>query len=133
MEEKYLFIIRGLPGAGKSTASKLISPLNSYSNDDWFYIKYGYYNWNVHDLKEFAIPYCQNAVKSDMQDEVNRIAVNNVFSSLSDMQYYIDIAKEYNYKVVYLIVENRNNTNTIHNVPKDTMIRMEKKFNIKLR
>jgi hypothetical protein len=45
----------------------------------------------------------------------------------------LDLAKAYDYNVVSLIVENRHGNKSVHGVAEETMDKMEKRFEIKLR
>jgi hypothetical protein len=49
------------------------------------------------------------------------------------MKDYFDMAKEYNYAVFSLVVENRHGGKNVHGVPEATLEAMEKRFDIKLR
>jgi hypothetical protein len=49
------------------------------------------------------------------------------------MEDYYKLAEQYGYKVVSLIVENRHGNKNIHNVPDETLEKMESRFQIKLR
>jgi hypothetical protein len=46
------------------------------------------------------------------------------------MQPYFDLAKKYGYKVITLIVENRNNTKSVHSVPEASIEKMKNRFEI---
>jgi len=48
------------------------------------------------------------------------------------MEYYFNLAKELNYRVISLIVENRHGNQSIHDVPQDTLNKMNNRFDIKL-
>lgn len=60
------------------------------------------------------------------------IAVANTFTQEWEMQPYLDLAKEHGYTVHTIIVENRHGNESIHNVPKATVEKMKKRFEIKL-
>jgi predicted kinase len=64
-----------------------------------------------------------------------RVIVSNTFTTEEQMQPYLDLAKEYKYRVVSLIIENRHSGKSIHDVPEETLIQMESKLrnSIKLR
>jgi hypothetical protein len=63
---------------------------------------------------------------------VDRIVVSNTFTQEWEMQSYFDMANEYGYKVFSIIVENRHGSQSVHNVPEETLIKMKNRFSIKL-
>jgi predicted kinase len=134
-----LFLVRGIPGSGKSTFAKHI--WNEYAvceADKFFHNKEtGEYNFDASRLKE-AHEWCRNEVETRMKDhQVNpqyypEIVVSNTFTQEWEMQAYIDLAKKYGYQVTTLIVENRHGGVNIHGVPDDTLEKMKKRFEILL-
>lgn len=48
-----------------------------------------------------------------------KIIVSNTTTTEKELKPYIDLAEEYGYKVVSLIVENRHGNDSIHNVPQE--------------
>ena len=137
MEE--LILIRGVSGSGKSTLADMfeiyIEELRVFSTsaDDYFTdITTGEYNFDASKLKE-AHSECQESVKQAMIEHIaDRIVVHNTFTEEWEMQPYFDLAKEYDYRVTTLIVENRHNSKSIHNVPDEVIKRQKERFNIKL-
>lgn len=128
---KILFIVRGLPGSGKTTLSNKICD-TVYAADDYFYDKDGNYNFDVNRLGA-AHKWCEYAVKTSMETGIERIAVNNTFTREREMKPYLELANKYGYTTFSLIVENRHGNNSVHNVPKETLKKMENRFSIKLR
>jgi predicted kinase len=134
-----LFLVRGIPGSGKSTFAKHI--WNEYAiceADKFFHNKEtGEYNFDPSRLKE-AHEWCRNQVETRMSDhQVNpqfypEIVVSNTFTQEWEMQSYIDLAKKYGYQVTTLIVENRHGNSNVHNVPAETLDRMRQRFEVKL-
>ena len=134
-----LFIVRGIPGSGKSTFANHI--WNEYAvceADKFFHNKEtGEYNFDASRLKE-AHEWCRNEVETRMSDhQVNpqyypEIVVSNTFTQEWEMQSYIDLAKKYGYQVTTLIIENRHGNSNVHNVPAETLDRMRQRFEVKL-
>jgi predicted kinase len=133
-----LFLVRGLPGSGKTSFATAI--WNEYAvceADKFFYDKEGNYNFDPSKLKE-AHAWCKNQVEIRMSDhQVNRqyypeIAVSNTFTQEWEMEDYFKLAEKYGYKVVSLIVENRHGSQNVHGVPEDKLQIMKDRFQIKL-
>ncbi len=133
-----LFLIRGLPGSGKSTFATHV--WNEYAvceADKFFYDKEGNYNFDPSKLKD-AHAWCKNEVEIRMKDhQVNNqyypeISVSNTFTQEWEMKDYYELAEKYGYKVVSLIVQNRHGGKNLHGVPDDKLEIMRNRFEIKL-
>jgi predicted kinase len=133
-----LFLVRGLPGSGKTSFATAI--WNDYAvceADKFFYDKEGNYNFDPTKLKE-AHAWCKNEVESKMIEHQNNqqyypeIAVSNTFTQEWEMEDYFKLAEKYGYKVVSLIVENRHGGKNVHGVPEDKLEIMKNRFEIKL-
>ena len=133
-----LFLVRGLPGSGKSTFATHI--WNEYSvceADKFFYDKEGNYNFDSSKIRD-AHAWCKNEVETRMKDhQINQqyypeIAVSNTFTQEWEMEDYYKLAEKYGYKVVSLIVENRHGGKNVHGVPDDKLEIMKNRFEIKL-
>jgi len=134
-----LFLVRGIPGSGKSTFANHI--WNEYAiceADKFFHNKEtGEYNFDPSRLKE-AHEWCRNQVETRMSDhQANpqyypEIVVSNTFTQEWEMQSYIDLAKKYGYQVTTLIIENRHGSSNVHNVPVETLEKMRQRFEVKL-
>jgi predicted kinase len=132
MEEKTLFIIRGVPGAGKTTLATSLGGV--YFEADKFFMINGEYKFDFSKLR-LAHDLCRHSTESAMNTGHERVIVSNTFTSEEEMYPYLDLAKEYGYRVVSLIVENRHGNKSIHDVPEETLKKMESKLrnSIKLR
>jgi predicted kinase len=133
--ERALFILRGLPGAGKSTLAKSMGAV--YFEADMFFMEGNEYKFDMKKIRQ-AHEWCQNQVRISMKNAAggmtpSRIAVANTFTMEWEMQPYYDLAKEYGFTVFSLVVENRHGGVNIHNCPEETMDKMEERFELKLR
>jgi predicted kinase len=133
-----LFLVRGLPGSGKSTfASHIWNEYAICEADKFFYDKEGNYNFDGSKIKE-AHAWCKNEVEIRMKDhQINQqfypeIVVSNTFTQEWEMKDYYDLAEKYGYKVVSLIVENRHGGKNVHGVPEEKLEIMRNRFEIKL-
>lgn len=124
---KQLYIIRGVSGSGKSTfAIELSLALSGcgveafcVEADSYFRDSFGNYNFNPEKLYD-AHKCCQRTVEKKMQDGAV-VIVSNTSTKESELKPYLTLAEKYGYNVTSLIVENRNNTKSIHNVPEETL------------
>jgi predicted kinase len=134
-----LFLVRGIPGSGKSTFAKHI--WNEYAiceADKFFHNKEtGEYNFDASRLKE-AHEWCRNEVETRMSDhQANpqyspEIVVSNTFTQEWEMEAYYKLAEQYDYMVYSLVVENRHGGINEHGVPEETIEKMRNRFSIKL-
>jgi len=126
---KTLFLLRGLPGAGKSTLADSLGI--DYVEADMFFMQDGEYKFDGTKIK-LAHEWCQDRVRKIMELGMN-VAVANTFTQEWEMEPYLEMAEEFGYRVNSLIVENRHGNESVHGVPAQAMDIMEKRFEIKLR
>jgi predicted kinase len=136
---KTLTLLRGLPGAGKSSFAKTMwSRFAICEADDYFVDELtGEYKFNQRDLPK-AHNWCKFRVETFMQDnQANEefyqdIVVSNTFTQEWEMKEYFELAEKYGYRVFTLIVENRHGNKSVHDVPDATIGNMLHRFQIKL-
>ena len=126
--EKILYIVRGIPGSGKSTFAKTLGGTHIEA-DQYFVDVDGNYNFDGGKIK-LAHKWCQGMVQSDMILEYPKIVVSNTFTQEWEMKPYFELAKEYGYKVFTIIVENRHGGKNVHEVPEDKIQMMKDRFEI---
>jgi predicted kinase len=131
---KTLYIVRGVPGSGKSTFAKSIGGIHIEA--DQFFMENGKYNFDITKIK-LAHKYCKNQTEAWMKTDgvqVNndKIVVSNTFTQEWEMEPYFELAEKYGYRVFSLIVENRHNGKNIHDVPEDKLEQMKNRFEVKL-
>ncbi|MDO6683845.1 MULTISPECIES: hypothetical protein [unclassified Agarivorans] len=117
---KYLYIVRGPFGSGKTEFAKTITE-NVVSCWD-YYSQYGQNKWNE-ELKPHADEYCRSSVSEFMEQGANTIAVTNSFSKSSDLDFYIEAAKQHQYKVFTLVMENQNSEEYKRDAPEDVVLK----------
>ena len=128
---KTLYIVRGVPGSGKSTfAQSLDCPV--FEADQYFIdSETGEYKFDGSKIK-LAHNWCKLRVEQSMEDESQKIAVSNTFTQEWEMDAYYELAKQYGYRVFSLIVENRHGGVNEHGVPEDKLEIMKNRFEVKL-
>ena len=128
---KTLYIVRGVPGSGKSTfAQSLDCPV--FEADQYFIdSETGEYKFDGAKIK-LAHNWCKLRVEQSMEDDSQKIAVSNTFTQEWEMDAYYELAKQYGYRVFSLIVENRHGGVNEHGVPEDKLEIMKNRFEVKL-
>ena len=79
-----------------------------------------------------AHAWCQRKCRRFMKTQAERIVVANTSTTERELKPYYDLARNFNYKVFSIIVENRASTKNIHGVPEETIIKMKNRFEISL-
>lgn len=131
---KMLYLIRGLPGAGKSTfALTLANAIGAYNfeADHFHEDAEGNYNWKPENVA-YAHAQCQRAVRHIMSSSDKDIVVSNTSTTAKELEPYLALAQQYGYRITSLIVENRHGNASIHGVPQETMDKMRDRFTVKL-
>jgi predicted kinase len=137
-----LIIIRGVPGCGKSTFAKLIGngSGSAYIEADMYFEQDNKYIFDITKLGE-AHKWCQNKIEyymtkgSHLNEPLETIVISNTSTTQSELKPYFELAEKYGYQVHVLIKENYHGGKDIHNVPEESLIKMEKRLrdSIKLR
>ena len=127
---KYLFLITGAAGAGKSTLAEklqantkgLIEPISEICEADefWYILGKGKYAFNPKLLWK-AHKWCQDNAREVMAHGGNLI-VSNTNIKPSDRKAYFDMADEYGYKVVFIHLTTQFQNQ--HGVPDESVKRM---------
>jgi ABC-type phosphate/phosphonate transport system ATPase subunit len=131
---KTLYIVRGVPGSGKSTFAKSLGGTH-FETDSYFMVD-GEYKFDFTKLKE-AHKWCQDSVNTAMilnhTTGLNDIiVVSNTFTQEWEMQPYFDMSESWGYRVFSIIVENRHGGVNEHGVPEDKIEIMKNRFEVKL-
>lgn len=129
---KILYLLRGLPGSGKSTLANQLSP--NVCEADMYFMRNGEYQFDMNGLPA-AHFWCRSRCEAFMKNGEDTIVVSNTLTSNKELEPYIEMAETYGYQITSLVVENRHGNKSIHNVPDETMDRMEVRLkgSIKLR
>lgn len=129
-DSKILYLIRGLPGSGKSSLAAVVADA-VFENDDFFDQGNGVYKFDINHL-DSAKTSCYANTRDAMESGTRRIAVANTFVDDTALEPYYKLARIFGYKVFCLVAENRLGTQNIHRVPEHTIEKMRKRFKVKL-
>lgn len=121
-----LVIIRGIPGAGKSTLAKKLKEESSavhYEADDFFMVD-GEYRFNPKYLKE-AHQHCFVHTREALQSG-SPVIVANTFTQAWEIETYLELAKKLgvNTRIIHCL----GNYGSIHNVPAEKIEQMQARF-----
>lgn len=129
-----LILLRGLPGAGKSTLVKVLSnnqwPI--FSVDDYFtdpVSKEYHFEFSENHL---AYKACENNTENSMQSKIEKIFIDNTFTLEWEMEPYFKLAKHYHYEIHVVTVENRHHGKNIHGISEDQLKKMAEKYKVVL-
>lgn len=132
---KTCWVIRGLPGSGKtSIAKKLVAQLSDarvVEADEYFYQQDGSYQFDASKLK-LAHEWCFDQFKKIVDDVYSNVIVSNTSTMCWEFERYKKYAEENSYMVHVLICENYHNGENVHNVPSDKINQMKNRFEINL-
>ncbi len=116
---KVLYLIRGIPGSGKTTLGKqILKGTNGVlvSADDYFTSSDGSYNFDPTKICE-AHRSCQVRSNDAMSKGITPVVVANVFHKRLHMQPYLEYAEKHGYHVVEICVSS--GFKNVHGCPED--------------
>ena len=135
IEQPVLILLRGLPGAGKTTFAHLISEHGKvpvFSIDDYFTDPCsGEYRFDFRK-NHLAYEQCFNRTRNALLEGVEKVIVHNPFVLGFELKPYLDLAQDMNVRVFVLTVENYHGSGNVHDVPESSLVKMQEKFSVKL-
>jgi predicted kinase len=130
-----LILIRGLPGAGKSSLAKLLSEDQKYpvfAIDDYFTnSETGEYQFNFSE-NYLAYKQCENLTENSMKNGALKVFVDNTFTFNWEMEPYFKLASKFQYLLYVITVEKYHDNENIHDVSKEQLEKMAAKYKVKL-
>ena|ERR1041385_2351453 len=129
-----MILLRGLPGAGKSTLAKLLSENGTYpvfSIDSYFTNAKGDYEFKF-DENHKAYKACEQHTEEALKQHISKIFVDNTFTLDWEIEPYFILAAKYDYQLHVVTVENYHSNKNVHNVADDQLKKMAEKYKIKL-
>jgi predicted kinase len=127
-----LILLRGLPGSGKTSLAKELSENGKYpvySVDDYFTDENGEYKFEF-DKNHLAYKHCEERTRTAMQNKLQKIFLDNTFTLEWEIETYFKLAKEFDYKVYVVTVENRHHGKNIHGIPDEHIRKMAEKYKV---
>jgi adenylate kinase family enzyme len=122
-----LILVRGLPGSGKTTCARFLSQgsfgIKVFEADDYFTSPAGYH-FDAKHLPD-AHASCIDRTSTEIA-RCGHAIVANTFSTIAEMQPYIDLADEYSRELI--VYKMTGKYGSIHNVPAHTIERMSERW-----
>ena len=134
MLQSNIILLRGLPGAGKSSLATLLSENGTYpifSVDDYFTDENGNYEFNFTD-NYLAYEQCRKGVEDAIKNKAAKIIVHNTFTLTWELEPYFLMAKTHNCLLYVLTVENYHTCKNKHGVSDEQLQKMAEKYTVKL-
>lgn len=121
-----LTIIRGLPGAGKSTVAKQLEDFSAVwiEADMFFTANTGKYEFNFEQLGT-AHRWCLTTAKAMLRNN-HDVIVANTFTTWQEVKDYLKFVIENNCE--YEVITLTSQYGSIHGVPEETMEKMRNRF-----
>jgi predicted kinase len=128
--QKAIILLRGLPGAGKSTLAEVLAngKIPVFAIDDYF-TKDGVYQFR-HEENHLAYKQCERQTAEAMKNGEPRILVDNTFTMDWEMDPYFNLASEYGYCIFVITVENRHGGANSHGVSREQLFKMAEKYKV---
>lgn len=121
MHKTTLYILRGLPGSGKSTWARSRHVFTPMLEADMYFVSAkGDYEFDPEKLHA-AHRWCQNTARIMLNNGIS-VVVSNTFTKLDELRPYLDSAQDCGAQVE--ITELKQNFGSIHGVPEEAMKRM---------
>ncbi|XP_006877912.1 PREDICTED: NEDD4-binding protein 2-like 1 [Chrysochloris asiatica] len=135
---KHLYLLRGLPGSGKTTLARQLQHdfprALILSTDDFFFREDGTYEFNP-DFLEEAHKWNQKRARKAMRNGISPIIIDNTNLHAWEMKPYAVMALENNYEVLFREPDTRWKFNVaelarrnVHGVPREKIQRMKERY-----
>ena len=135
MESKNLILLRGLPGAGKSSLANVLSENGKYpvfAIDDYFTNKItGEYVFNFAE-NYLAYQQCEILCKKAIAKGITKVFIDNTFTLDWELTPYFKLAAEFDYMLYVITVEKYHDNKNIHDISQVQLEKMAEKYKVKL-
>lgn len=132
--QQHLILLRGLPGAGKSTFARLISENGAYptfSVDDYFTDEQGNYHFNFAENYK-AYSQCLKHTESAIIARHSKVIVHNTFTMDWELEPYFKLSETYGCRLYVMTLENYHHKHNVHNISEEQIQKMAEKYRVKL-
>ena len=123
-----LFILRGVPGCGKSTLANVLTNNETTGiiceADRYFIGTDEVYRFDLGKIGQ-AHQWCRERCESAMSAGASTVVVSNTNTTPKEFADYEKMADIHGYRVTHIVVENRHHSVNAHGVPEETLMRME--------
>lgn len=121
-----LYLIRGLPGSGKSTYAQSLAKSHDcfHVEADMYFCRDGIYRFDGSRIR-LAHQWCQDMAQIAMEKGKD-VVVSNTFTQRRELQPYLDLAKATGHTIK--IVNMDTSYGNIHNVPVETLEKMKDRW-----
>lgn len=119
-----LFLIRGLPGSGKTTLAKSMKCTAHIEADQWFESNPKIF-WTK-TAAEAAHKWCRDSVRHFLECPQATVVVANTFIRKSHVREYQELARALGHKTC--VITCRGTWKSVHNVPQETLERMKQNW-----
>lgn len=129
-----LILVRGLPGSGKTTLSRLLSKNGNYpvfSIDEYFTDTNGNYTFD-YAKNYLAYKACEENTERAILSGNELVFVDHTFTIEWEMEPYFKLAEKYNCVLHVITVENYHGNENVHHVSKEQILKMAEKYKVKL-
>jgi len=129
-----LIILRGVPGAGKTTFAKFLESTLpdaiAVSADDWMFAEGQQYS---KDRLSECHGNCESTVEEAMRIGKATVILHNTATREWEFELYLRLAEYYGYQVVSMIMENRHGNRSVHSTVTDEVAeRFADRFEMRL-
>jgi len=136
-DQPTVFIMRGLPGSGKSTLIKTLIEQSCWSckvcsADYYWLIPDGNYNFDKSKIAQAHQYSLRGFIEAMRYASPGHIIVDNTNSTINEFSHYVKIADAYDHKTVIITLNVSPETSlarNVHNVPEKTIRNMYKRLN----
>lgn len=130
-----IILLRGLPGAGKTTLARVLSENNKwpvFSVDSYFTNpETGEYRFEF-DKNHLAYKACIQNTEKAMLKKVEKIFIDNTLTLEWEIEPYLQLAAANNYTVHVVTVENRHKGLNTHGINNEQLNKMAEKYKVVL-
>lgn len=127
MAVKLCYILRGVPGSGKSTFATLITPdaESIHEADKYMVNEAGEYEFNPARLAE-CHDKCYNAFLKDIEAEKPVVVLSNTSTQVWEYVAYVAAALQHDYNVIEVTLSS--NFQNVHGCPGDRVAMFKERF-----